>query len=304
MKIGLLFTSLGNNIRNLIIHPLLRKIIGWLFTLYGVFAAFRDELLPKDWAEKLRLGGIIGKIPWYWYIIIGLCILPFISNYFSKFGIKEDNKQILVPHNEQKRSWRNIIPIALPIIFIFLCLLINIPSIITPSKSTPTIIIQPTYTLTPTQYSSYTSTISPTYTPSFTPTNIYDPIVEKIKKYFDHIPNNNRPNTIVDYPAAWDILSADFQKNWSNMGEWRDYAIKPYYWNITPNDLFLPDAITILESFALINLKVEKIKIDGMIPQYNTVISLCMVKTSNGWKISHFPEKKLYNANLCIEQNQ
>jgi len=47
---------------------------GKLSTLYGVFAFIRDEWLPLDTAEKLRLGGIFRMIEWHWFVIAGLVL--------------------------------------------------------------------------------------------------------------------------------------------------------------------------------------------------------------------------------------
>lgn len=50
------------------------EIIGILSTIYGVFSGIRDEFLPLDLAQKLRLGGIFGLLNWYWWVIGGLVL--------------------------------------------------------------------------------------------------------------------------------------------------------------------------------------------------------------------------------------
>ena len=51
------------------------SIFGFLFTLYGLFAAIRDEFLSPEIAKQLRLGGLVAMITWYWWVIIGLFLL-------------------------------------------------------------------------------------------------------------------------------------------------------------------------------------------------------------------------------------
>lgn len=58
-----------------LIHPIWQFVSGILLTVYGIFALIRDEFLPKELAEKLRIGGIIKMIAWYWWVISGLLIL-------------------------------------------------------------------------------------------------------------------------------------------------------------------------------------------------------------------------------------
>jgi len=50
------------------------KLIGTLSTVYGVLSFIRDEFLPLDMAEKLRLGGVLKMIDWYWWVIFGVSI--------------------------------------------------------------------------------------------------------------------------------------------------------------------------------------------------------------------------------------
>ena len=50
------------------------KFIGVLSTIYGVLSFIRDEFLPLDIAEKLRLGGVFKMIDWYWWVIFGVII--------------------------------------------------------------------------------------------------------------------------------------------------------------------------------------------------------------------------------------
>lgn len=50
------------------------KFIGILSTIYGVLSFIRDEFLPLDIAEKLRLRGIFKMIDWYWWVIFGVVI--------------------------------------------------------------------------------------------------------------------------------------------------------------------------------------------------------------------------------------
>lgn len=50
------------------------KSIGILSTIYGLLSFVRDEFLPLDMAEKLRLGGIFRMIDWYWWVIFGVIV--------------------------------------------------------------------------------------------------------------------------------------------------------------------------------------------------------------------------------------
>ena len=50
------------------------KFIGILSAVYGVLSFIRDEFLPLDIAEKLRLGGVFRMIDWYWWVIFGVII--------------------------------------------------------------------------------------------------------------------------------------------------------------------------------------------------------------------------------------
>ena len=50
------------------------RFIGILSTIYGVLSFIRDEFLPLDLAEKLRLGGLLNMIDWYWWVIFGVSI--------------------------------------------------------------------------------------------------------------------------------------------------------------------------------------------------------------------------------------
>ncbi|HCR72724.1 MAG TPA: hypothetical protein DIW23_14870, partial [Anaerolineae bacterium] len=45
-----------------------------LSTIYGVLTFIRDEFLPLAFAEKLRVGGLLNIIDWYWFVIFGVII--------------------------------------------------------------------------------------------------------------------------------------------------------------------------------------------------------------------------------------
>lgn len=50
------------------------KFWGILSSVYGFLSLIRDEFLPLDMAEQYRLGGMLGTIDWYWWVIFGLVI--------------------------------------------------------------------------------------------------------------------------------------------------------------------------------------------------------------------------------------
>jgi von Willebrand factor type A domain len=50
------------------------RFIGILSTIYGVLSFIRDEFLPLDLAEKLRLGGLLNMIDWYCWVIFGVSL--------------------------------------------------------------------------------------------------------------------------------------------------------------------------------------------------------------------------------------
>lgn len=50
------------------------QFIGILSTIYGAFSFIRDEFLPLAMAERLRLGGLLNMIDWYWWVIFGMSV--------------------------------------------------------------------------------------------------------------------------------------------------------------------------------------------------------------------------------------
>jgi len=59
--------------------PAWKWIIGGPPWLYGWFALVRDEFLPSNVRDSLRIGGIFDMIEWYWWVIIGLSALLMIT---------------------------------------------------------------------------------------------------------------------------------------------------------------------------------------------------------------------------------
>lgn len=74
------------------------KSIGALSTLYGALSFIRDEFLPVDMAEKLRLGGVLKMIDWYWWIIFGIVVWAISVAWEStkRSDIKETKPEIKV----------------------------------------------------------------------------------------------------------------------------------------------------------------------------------------------------------------
>lgn len=50
------------------------KFFAVLSFVYGVLKEFRDEVLPVEMANKLRLSGVFETIDWYWFVITGLFV--------------------------------------------------------------------------------------------------------------------------------------------------------------------------------------------------------------------------------------
>jgi len=50
------------------------KFISILSAIYGFLSFIRDEFLPSDIAEKLRLGGVFKIVDWYWWVIFGVIV--------------------------------------------------------------------------------------------------------------------------------------------------------------------------------------------------------------------------------------
>lgn len=47
---------------------------GIVSLLYGIFSGVRDEFLPEELAQNLRLGGLFRMFDWYWFVITGLVL--------------------------------------------------------------------------------------------------------------------------------------------------------------------------------------------------------------------------------------
>jgi len=45
---------------------------------FGVFVFVRDEFLPIEWQEQLRLVDVIERLSWYVWVIIGLVLFMFV----------------------------------------------------------------------------------------------------------------------------------------------------------------------------------------------------------------------------------
>jgi len=65
-----------------------RWIVAGPMTIYGVFALIRDEFLPDNLREQLRIGGLVGRaldqVHWYIWLIAGLVVLA-VAPYLPRF---------------------------------------------------------------------------------------------------------------------------------------------------------------------------------------------------------------------------
>jgi hypothetical protein len=61
--------------------PLWKLLLSGPPFFYGWFAFVRDEFLPSDMADKLRIGGIFSSIDWYYWVIGGLAIWLFVTTW-------------------------------------------------------------------------------------------------------------------------------------------------------------------------------------------------------------------------------
>jgi hypothetical protein len=173
-----------------------------------------------------------------------------------------------------------------------------IPSATPSSTSTPTA----TFTLTFTQ--TFTSTRTPTKTIESTPTSIYDPIISIIYMYFDNIPNSE--NATINYDLAWPMLDSTLQGNYkcntckNAKGGWIWY-VSQYYFNINPEELRKSGNIDISDSYAKADIKLEKIEIKSGRIVYSDLMSICLFKRPEGWRITYINEGKLPETDDCIQ---
>lgn len=62
-----------------LLFPIWKFIVGGPPFVYGWFAFIRDEFLPSETADRLRIGGFINIVNWYWWVIGGVIILWIIT---------------------------------------------------------------------------------------------------------------------------------------------------------------------------------------------------------------------------------
>jgi len=78
-----------------------------LSTLYGVFVLIRDEFLPLEIAEKLRLGGIFKLIDWYWWVIVGLAVWA-LSIAWESAKYRNTNQPKLLEHIDSNKLKKDV----------------------------------------------------------------------------------------------------------------------------------------------------------------------------------------------------
>lgn len=64
--------GIAKNFTQILFKPIKKIMLIGIPFFYGWFALIRDEFLPIEWKEKLRLFGIFNMLAWYWWVIIGL----------------------------------------------------------------------------------------------------------------------------------------------------------------------------------------------------------------------------------------
>ncbi len=100
-----------NKLRDLVqflFKPIKKLFFSGIPFFYGWFSLIRDEFLPLEWKEKLRLISIFNVISWYWWIIIGLFIW-LIWTAFDAVNVRKDKSNRQYTKSEVKNTNQSII---------------------------------------------------------------------------------------------------------------------------------------------------------------------------------------------------
>ena len=89
--------------KNCLVLHYSRRIFSWLSSLYGIFAFIRDECLPDDLSQSLKLRNLLEgdlgtvDISWFWFLLVGVILyIPEIITFVKKLLDKNKEKISLV----------------------------------------------------------------------------------------------------------------------------------------------------------------------------------------------------------------